>query len=810
METLFQDLRYGLRSLIRAPGFAAAAILTLALGIAATTTVFSLVNMMMLRPIPAHEPERLFMINDQNEGSRMSMNGFTAMPPSRLDSYEGVLGDLVTGLAGFRDAEMALRTESGAEIISILAVTPDYFELLGVGPQAGRVLTSDADATGEPTVVLSYAAWQERYAGDPGIVGRQIHLDGHPHTVVGVVREGFRGTHLGARTDAWVPVEAFRRLHPPRDYEGGEIYIVGFGRLAPGVEETTLQAALSAAAPNIPHPNPEVTIPASEIETMSLMNRESRGAALPFVAMFFVTALLVLLIAATNVTGMLLARATGRSREVAIRVAVGADRGRVVRQLVTEGVLIFLLASIAAFVLTYWATGAIPALLPEGGDAALFNELRPDARVLLFGLGLAFLSGLAFTIVPALQVSRTDLVAALKEGTSGSGSRRMRLRTTFVVTQIAMSFVLLIVAGLFVRTIRESLEGDLGFEPEGVVTAAINPATQGYDLVAGRALAERMLERVQAMPDVESAALVMFPPMSGFVMNVGITPGERAGDPEGDFISDVSVIGPGYLGTIGIPLLAGRDFTRADVEGSQPVVIVNQALADTLWPGQNPIGKRLMLEEVPLEVVGVAATAKYRDMRDENRTIFYQPYTQSEPERYTVLARTTGDPTILISAIRTTLAELDPDLALQQPRPLKDAIASTLTPQRLAAGMVGSFGLIGLLLSAIGLYGVLAYHVGQRTREIGIRIALGARARAVLGMVMRQGFALAAIGIGAGLVVAVAATRFMRALLVGVSATDALTFGVVSLLLATVAVLASWLPARRATRVDPTVALRSE
>ena len=811
METLLQDLRFGLRSLLRAPGFAAASILTLALGIAATTVVFSLINSILLRPIPAHEPDRLFMVNDQTEGGRISMNGFTAMPGSRLGAYRDAAGDMVVDFAGMRWNEMALRSDAGAEIVSAMTVTPNYFELLGVEPHLGRTLTAADDASGEATVLLSYATWQERYAADPQIVGRTLHLDGHPHTVVGVVREGFRGTSLGSTTELWVPLEAYKRLHPGGRgaFEGDEVFIVGFGRLADGADLTTVQAALAAVAPLIPHPNPDVTTTGTQLETMALIDSSSRGQVLPFLALFFITALLVLLISATNVTGMLLARATGRAREVAIRVAVGADRRRVVRQLVTEGVLIFMLGALAAILLTFWLASAVPAALP-GEIGTLLETARPDGRVFGFGMAMALVSGLAFTIVPALQVSRTDLVTALKEGTAGSGSRRMRMRTSFVVAQVAMSFVLLIVAGLFVRTIRESVEGDLGFDPHGVAAAGIRPSSQGYTPEQGVQLADEMLRRVKAMPGVESATLAMFPPMGGWVWNTGVNTPERTAQEAEEIIADVSVVAPGYFEVMRMPLVAGRDFDSRDVEGSPEVTIINQALADTLWPGENAIGKRVELDGTLAEVVGITPTAKYRDMRDEDLPVFYRPLAQQEAERYTLLARTAGEQAPLLAAMRLTLAELDPDLALERPMPLDDLISSTLVPQRIAASLMGAFGLIGLLLAAIGLYGVLAYHVGQRTREIGIRIALGARARAVPGLVVRPGARLAVIGIAVGGVVAVAATRFLRAMLLGVSATDGPTFAAVCLLLATVGLLASWLPARRATRIDPTIALRSE
>ena len=811
MDTLFQDLRFGMRSLLRAPGFAFAAILTLALGIAATTVVFSLINMILLRPIPAYEPERLFRVNDQPEGGRMSMNGFTAVPPARLASYEEVARDLVTGIAGMRPMESALRTDAGAEIVDIVIVTENFFEVLGLEPAVGRLINSADAATGEPIAVLSHRAWQQRYGGAADIVGQSIYLNGNPHKVVGVIREGFRGVQLGASDEIWVPMEAYRRLHPTGRgrLEGTDVFVVGIGRLADGVELSTAQAALSAAAPNIPFPDENITVPSTVLESMTLVPAEQRGEIVPFLTMFFVTALLVLLIAATNVTGMLLARATGRAREVAVRVAVGADRKRIVRQLVTEGVLIFMLGSGAALLLTFWLGNALPAWLPADVGEVL-QEIRPDARVLGFGVLLSLVAGLAFTIVPALQVARTDLVTALKDGSAGAGSRRMRLRSTFVVAQVAMSLVLLIVAGLFARTIRNSTDGDVGFEPKGVVTAAIRPESQGYEPAAATRLAEEMLRRVEAMPGVDTAALTMFPPMSGFVWNTIVSTPEMAGDTTGDRISDVSVITPGYLATLQIPLIAGRDFNSGDVEGAPEVAIVNEALADTLWPGQNPIGKRFTLDGTQIEVVGMTATGKYHDMRDDKVAIFYRPIAQEQAERYTILARTSGEAAPLLAAIRRTLAELDPDLALERPMPMEEMIAGTLGPQQLAAALIGSFGLIGLLLSAIGLYGVLSYHVGQRTREIGIRIALGARARAVTAMVMRHGTRLALIGIVVGVVLSVAATRLVASLLWGVSATDGPTFAAVCMLLSAVAVLASWLPARRATRVDPTVALRAE
>ena len=811
MDTLFQDLRFGLRSLVRAPGFAFAAILTLSLGIAATTVVFSLINMILLRPIPAYEPERLFRVNDQPEGARMSMNGFTAVPPARLASYEEVARDLVTGIAGMRPIESALRTDAGAETVDIVVVTENFFEVLGLQPAVGRLINPGDAASGEPIAVLSHRAWQQRYGGAPDIVGQSVYLNGNPHKVVGVIREGFRGVQLGASDEIWVPLEAYRRLHPSGRgrMEGTDVFVVGIGRLADGVELSTAQAALSAAAPNIPFPGENVTVPSTVLESMTLVPRESRGEIVPFLTMFFVTALLVLLIAATNVTGMLLARATGRAREVAVRVAVGADRKRIVRQLVTEGVLIFMLGSAAALLLTFWLGNALPAWLPADVGEVL-QEIQPDGRVLGFGVLLSLVAGLAFTIVPALQVARTDLVTALKDGSAGAGSRRMRLRSGFVVAQVAMSLVLLIVAGLFARTINNSTDGDVGFQPTGVVTAVIRPESQGYEPAAATQLANEMLRRVEAMPGVDTASLTMFAPMSGSVWNTMVSTPEMAGDTTGDRLSDVSLVTPGYFTTLQIPLIAGRDFNSGDVEGAPEVAIINEALADTLWPGENPIGKRFTLDGAQIEVVGMTPTGKYHDMRDEKVAIFYRPIAQEPAERYTILARTSGEAAPLLAAIRQTLAELDPDLALERPMPMAELIASTLGPQQLAAALIGSFGLIGLLLSAIGLYGVLSYHVGQRTREIGIRIALGARARAVTAMVMRHGTRLALIGIVIGVVLSVAATRLVASLLWGVSATDGPTFAAVCILLSAVAVVASWLPARRATRVDPTVALRAE
>jgi len=813
MDKLLQDVRYGLRSLGRSPGFAFTAILTLALGIAATTIVFSLVNALMLRPVPAAEPDRLFMLNESREGPVMTINGYMAMPPSRLATYAEAGDALLVGVAGERGRDMVLRRgDSAAEMIDATVVTANWFEIVGVDASMGRTLTAAADGGGQPSVVLSHAAWRDRFGSDPSVLGSIIRLDGQAYTVVGIGPEGFGGLHFGSEIEAWVPVEAYTRLHPNVEdpFGDGELWMFALARLENGVDPEAAAAALSPIGERTPLPLPEMASTATLLEPITRIPGGTRTEATRFMTMFFVTALLVLLIAGTNVTGMLLARATGRRREIAIRVAVGADRARVVRQLVTEGLLLFVLGAAAALLLSHWSLDALPGLLPSGAGNAL-SDVGLDGRVLGFALLMALLAGVSFTILPAMQVSRTDLVPALKDGTTGAGSGRMRMRRTFVVTQVAVSFLLLIVAGLFVRTLQRSFSTDVGFEAEGVVVALVDPAAQGYDVAAGRDLARRLLERVSTLPGVESAALAQFPPMSGWTTNTSYVPSELAGDSAAHRLSDYTVIGAGYFDALRVPFLAGRDFDGRDTPESPRVAIVNQAFVDSVFGGGSGVGRRVQADDgAVFEVVGVVATTKYRDMRDDQRPFLFQAYTQVEPERYTLVARAAGDPAVVLTGMRDALREVDPELALQRPQRLAEAIQEQLFPQRFAAIMVGMFGVLGMLLAAIGLYGVLAYHVGQRTREIGVRIALGARAEHVLRMVLRHGMLVAVAGVLFGLIAAVAATRLIGSMLIGVSATDPLTFLIVPLVLLTVAFAASWVPARRATRVDPTIALRSE
>ncbi|HEX7241058.1 MAG TPA: ADOP family duplicated permease, partial [Longimicrobiaceae bacterium] len=628
-------------------------------------------------------------------------------------------------------------------------------------------------------------------------------------TVVGIAPAGFGGILAGLPVDVWVPEAAYRRGAPAAEEAGRTSWLVMVGRLRPGVSREQARAALEVIAKRVPPEQEGTTIRGVRVDAHSGVPAERREMLAGFLGMLLATAGLVLLIACTNVAGMGVARAVARRRETAIRLAIGAGRARLVRQLVTETVLLFLVGGAAGLLLALWLSEMLSAFRPPVPVQVAF-DLGVDWRVFGFAMALALGTGVIFGLVPALGASRPDLVPALKEGREAPG-RRGRLRSGFVVAQLAMSLLLLVTAGLFVRTLRSALAEEPGFDPDGVVVAQLGLSAHGYDAARSAELYGRLRERLEADPGVRSVAAARFAPMSGNVMATTIEPQDVRPGARGEPVPvGVDPVGPGYFETLRIPVLAGRAFTARDAPGTAPVAVVNQALAARLWPGESPIGRRVRVNGTVREVVGVARNAKYEGHRDEREAHLYLPLAQNGSANLTVIVRSRGGAAGGLEAIRRELRALDPDVALREASPLPALVGLSLFPQRLAAGFIGVFGAVGLLLAAVGLYGILAHGVAQRRREIGVRIALGARAGDVLRMVVRSGLALTAVGIAVGLAAALALTRLLSGMLYGVTATDPVTFAAVPLLLLGVALLASYLPARRATRVDPMVALRAD
>jgi predicted permease len=794
-----RDAGYAVRTLARSPGFTLVSVLTVSLGVGATTALFSVVNTLLLKPLPVHQPARLFTVQEERVGRVHSSAEGTSMPYERYLAYRAATPKLFSGLAAHRYLNLSVRTGSGAVPAGAMVASANYFQVLGLRPAAGRFFTADT----EPVAVLSHRFWRERFASDPAVVGQVVVLNGTPFTVAGVAPRGLDGTITGMVTEVWVPFEAYRAAT-----RGSlEDWVVPFGRLAAGVEQEAAAARVQAVAKSIPPEEPHTKVFGAELEQMTGLPGNARRPLAGFLGMLLATGALVLLIASANIAGMLLARAVARRREVAVRLAIGAGRGRLVRQLVTESLVLFLAGGVGGMLLAFAVTRAFGRIDFPVAERIVF-EVTPDLRVLAFSLAIAAATGIGFGLVPALQATRAELLPGLKEGASHLVTGRVRGRSLFVAAQLAMAVLLMVIAGLFARTLRHGLAVDPGFQPEGVLVSTTDLGPHGYNEPRGRDFYRQITERVRALPGVESAGLTDLALLAGSSHGEdveAVIPG--AAEPRRVNVS-MAVVDAGYFPTLRIPLAMGRAFTDADRPGSPRVVVVNQRLAGQLWPGENPLGKRLRKGSEEWEVVGVARDGKYVSVSEEPRAFAFFPFAQSYTPRMVLHVR--GDVAGLHELIRREVRALDPDVAVENQTALAAMVGLTLLPQRVAAILVGVLGVLRLALAGIGVYGVLAYQVAQRTREFGIRLALGASAHDVMRLVVGRGALLAAGGAAVGLLMAAGITRFLRSFLIGVSPLDPLTFAGVAAILAAVALLASYLPARRAVRVDPMQALRAD
>jgi predicted permease len=801
LDALMQDLRYALRTLRKNPGFTMAAVLTLALGIGATTAVFSMVNALLLRPLPVAEPEQLFVINEQRTGMTSTWMGQEQVPYNRFLAYREGTREAFSGLAAQRQVAFSFRSGSEPAIaVPGALASGNYFDVLGIRPAIGRFFRADD----EPVAVLSHRFWKKHFSGDPDVIGRTIYLDSRPYAIAGVAPPGFSGTAALLAYDIWVPVKA--ALSPGRN--GSRSWVAPFGRLRAGVAPARAAAIVDAVAKRVPPDEPQSHVRGALLEQMTPVPARARHDLTRFLGMLLVAAMLVLLIAGANIAGMLLARAVARQREIAVRLAIGAGRGRLVRQMLTESVLLFLLGGGGGVFLAIWLARLL-AVWGPGLPTGAVLDLTPDARVLGFALALAAVTGTVFGLVPALRASHAELVPALKDG-AGRGSRSARGRSVFVAAQLALSVVLLVASGLFVRTLQSALAVNPGFDPDGVVVASIDLTPDVYDEARGRAFYASLVEHVRALPGIKSVGLSQHVLLSGGAEGNDIESAEDGPRERVKTNAWLDNADPGYFRTLHIPLVAGRAFSDADVATSAPVIVVNQELARELWPGENPLGKHVRTFHRDWEVVGVTRDGKYATVDEDLPPFMFFAFAQRYSRSMTLHVRTRIPALQVIREIRGQVRALDPNVAVENAKPLADVIAATLFQQRFAAWLIGAFGLVGLLLAAIGIYGVLAYHVAQRTREFGIRLALGARGGDVLRLVIRRGAVLIAIGVGGGLLAAAATTRVIAGLLYGISPLDPVTFVIAPLVLAIVALVACWIPARRATRVDPIDVLRAE
>ena len=804
LEDLVRDLRYAPRSLAKAPGFSLSAVLTIAVGIGATTVVYSMVNAALLRPLPVPSPERLFALEELRWGAVWQGIEGGGVPYARYVRYREATEGLFTGLAAHRLTVFSLRARGETTPARGVMTSGNYFAVLGLHPEAGSFYTEDD----EPSAVIAYHFWRDRFGGDLDVLGSVVHIDGQPFTIVGVAPRGFTGAVHGLPADVWVPVVAARRASGVRSMDA---WLAMFGRLRPGVEPAAASAFVDATAKRIPPDEPQTQVRGAVLETMTgMVHGGMRDGARTGLTTLFATALLVLLIASANIAGMLIARGVARRREIGIRLAIGAGRGRLVRQLMTEHALLGLIGGAGGVLLAVLGARVVAAA-PLFGPQQLALDLDLDLRVLGFAFAVTIATSLLSGLYPALQAARPALVPALKDGDAGPAGARAR--SLFVCGQLAMAVVLLVLAANFVRSFQRMLDLDLGYDADGIVIATTDVSPLGYDAARGRAFYDRLVERVRAIPGVMAVALAGAPVVGGGAFNNDV---RTAGGDEvrHEWGVPQNHVDPEFFATLRLPIIAGRGFTEADRAGAPRVAVVNETLARRLWPGEDPVGKVIDTYGGEAVVVGVARDGRYALRNGAPGPYVFVPFAQRYSGRMTLHVRHEDGVHVgtLIRRIREAVQALDPNVAVQRAEPLSAPVAQMLGSMQFATGLLGLFGLLGIALAGVGLYGVLAFQVARRSREFGIRIALGAPARAVVRNVVGRWTVLAGIGAAAGLVLGLAASRLLeRALHIhGLGAFEPATFAGVAAVLMAVGVAASYAPVRRAVRVDPVDVMRVE
>ena len=811
LDLLRQDVRYAARALGRSPLFAIISVLSIAIGVGATTGIVTLANTLLLRPPPGvGHPDRIVTVGRTQEGRGFDNFSY----PTFLD-YRAATS--LSGLAAVRvdPQAVSLAGPGGGEPVQLAPVSGNLFEVLDTRPALGRFFTMDEDrvAGGNPVAVLNHAFWTRRFEADPSIVGKSIVLNGSPFTVVGVAAERFQGPFVIA-PDIWVPITASTLVGTGATMleQRSAAWLVAIGRLAPNVGMAQAQAELSAIAARLTQQYPDVNRGHGvAVAPASLFPGDMRAVIGGFMSVLLAVGALVLLIASTNVAGMLLARASARRREIAVRLALGASRRQLVTQLVIESLLVFVTAGATGLLFARWMVDGLMALIPRLPVQLAFDP-QIDWRVLAFALAVSLVTGLVAGIVPALQSTKPNLIPALK-GDSGSTAtrQRLRLRSGLLVTQIAFSMLLLIVAGLFARGLTRAQSINPGFDPTGVQIASLDLDLANYDSTKGRQFVGALRERLAGLPGVQSTATSAVLPLDGGGMGLGpvVVAGRTPPDEREGWRTDWNVVTPGYFAALGIPIVRGRDFAETDRPGTGEVAILNEAFAAALFPGLDPIGRTMTNGDRVLTVIGIAKNAKYRTLGETQRNFVYVALNQRYMGRMNLLVKTNGAASVA-GAIRRLVTEMDPALPILRQQTMVEQTAMSLFPQRVALYVAGGLGGVALLLALLGIYGVTAFSVAQRTREIGVRVALGAPRSTVLGLILRQGLVLAGIGVTVGSLAAFGVTRLISNLLYGVPPTDVVAFGTAAALLALAALTASWIPARRAARVDPMIALRSE
>jgi putative ABC transport system permease protein len=806
VDALLKDIRYGIRSLAKRPALTIIAVITLAVGIGANSAIFSTINALLLKPLPFPDQERIVAIWDnvpsrgveRNEVAIANYLDWTAQ--SKSFEQLGLYTWWSTNLTG----------SDSPERVQGFLVTTNFLDITGVKPMMGRGFSPDQNQPGkDAVVVLTYSLWQRRFGADPNIVDKTILTNGIQRTVIGVMPPEF---NFPKGAEIYAPL----RMTPELVRSRGSHGYLGIGRLKTNVTVASAQAEMSQIAGQLEREHPETNAGRGVVIYPVLQDTVRMYSTALWVMMAAVG--FVLLIGCANVANLMLARAAGRQREIALRSALGASRMRIIRQLLTESVLLSLAGGLLGVLVAYWSIDAIRVASP--GEAARFapgwNHLGLNLSVLLFTLGISVLSGLFFGLVPAWQLSKTNLTSALKEGSKQASSTSHRLRGLLVVSEVALSLMLLVSAGLLVRSFLQLVRTDAGFNPDNLMTMnLILPVARYKDGPQRAAFYSELLHRVGALPGVETAAAVNYLPLGGSnSSDTFLIEGTPPPKPGQEFVGRYRVCTPAYFQAMGIPVLQGRAFNEQDKAGSLPVLIVNETLAQKYWPNQDPIGKRMRfdgpIERAPwMQVVGVVKDVKH-ELNLPVTEDYYLPHAQDPWNAMVLVAKTSGDPLAMAGPMRREVASMDKDQPVFDVRTMRDVRAISLALYSFSSVMLSVFAGVALLLAAIGIYGVMSYAVTQRTQEIGIRMALGARVRDVLRLVLRNGMSLALIGVAVGLAGAFALTRLLSSLLVGVAPTDFVTYVLVTSGLLLVALFACYLPARRATRVDPMVALRYE
>jgi predicted permease len=822
IDAILQDFRYAVRMLGKSPVFTVIAVLVITLGTGAVTTIFSMANAVALRPLPgvSNVDEVVEVHRSLPEGIGDG-NDWVSYPYYRY-LRDGAAARSVADVAAW--SMMPLTINAGDETVAAQGTiaTGNYFRVLGVRPALGRFFTPDEDGVpgAHPVVVISHRFWTTQLAGDSSVIGRTVRVNGFVFTVVGVAPPKFGGVFALLRTDAWVPMAMQPAFRPGNDLltNPGPGWLQLFARVRNGADHDVVQRELSrltaqwVAEGNEPADHPDRRNTAAHLASLSGLPYDMHGRVIGFMALLLVASGLVLLIASLNVAAMLLARAVARRRETAVRLALGATRGRLVRQLLTESLLLYALGAVGGVFVAFYVTPLL-ARLPLPVNLPLALDFSPDARVLAFTLVVSLVTGVVFGLVPALQSARVDINARLRNDSSGAGSRRSTAQNVLIAGQMAVSLLLLVAAGLFLRALDRGHRVDLGFDTSNVAVADFLLGMSRYDDVKARQFYRALKGELAQTPGVVAVTYAQDVPLGTFnsvplrIDGSAVTPTNESGT-RVPFVE----VDAGYFEVLRMPIVEGRGFTDADNERAVRVAVINQEFARRFWPAGGAVGRTFNRGNETITVVGVAHDAKYSSLRETLQPFVYFPIAQSAQSsgNAVLFVRTSGDPARLAPTIRTAVRDLDPLLPTPAVTTLSAATSGVLAPQRMAALVTAVLGFIGLLLAAVGLYGIVAYLVGQRTREIGVRMALGASHADVLRMVVGDGMRPVAIGMAIGLVLALGATRLVRSYLFGVSPLDTVTFVAGAALLTAVALMASYLPARRAATTDPVRALRAE